>query len=285
MSYSEIIAVLSGDTSLLEKSKIEKKIAALESLQTSHNSEQANIRQELQIITEEVKEKESVLKEILLDESCYDQSLKLDDDGKVINMLQLDNCQASKNKEISEFLKDLYNNYFNLGKSEIGTLYGFRLYIERRQEIDYSIVPHETRYFNYFFAQRDGGFLKYTHNGGVPVKDNHKATASMFLEAIGKCKKLRGSYEHQLSQRKVRQEQLSKMAGKPFSRLGELNDLRIKLRQLICEIQDVEKKKSDVITLGYEANYPKIDIPDVDFDNDKLGKNLGYSKRQSIIKV
>ncbi|ULT38464.1 hypothetical protein KRR40_25475 [Niabella defluvii] len=36
MNFSEYIAILSGDTSLLEKSKLEKKIAVMESLKVSH---------------------------------------------------------------------------------------------------------------------------------------------------------------------------------------------------------------------------------------------------------
>src|SRR5690606_38542912 len=39
MSFSEYIAVLSGDTTLLEKAKMEKKIAVLEGLKRSHLKE------------------------------------------------------------------------------------------------------------------------------------------------------------------------------------------------------------------------------------------------------
>ena len=39
MNFSEYIAILSGDTSLLEKSKLEKKIAVLESLKIAHYRE------------------------------------------------------------------------------------------------------------------------------------------------------------------------------------------------------------------------------------------------------
>ena len=39
MNFSEYIAILSGDTSLLEKSKLEKKIAVLESLKVAHHKE------------------------------------------------------------------------------------------------------------------------------------------------------------------------------------------------------------------------------------------------------
>lgn len=37
MNFSEYVAILSGDTSLLEKSKVEKKIAVLESLRSAHH--------------------------------------------------------------------------------------------------------------------------------------------------------------------------------------------------------------------------------------------------------
>ena len=41
MNFSEYIAVLSGDTSLLEKTKLEKKVAVLESLRALHQKEVA----------------------------------------------------------------------------------------------------------------------------------------------------------------------------------------------------------------------------------------------------
>ena len=39
MNFSEYIAILSGDTTFLEKSKMEKKIAVLESLRNAHHKE------------------------------------------------------------------------------------------------------------------------------------------------------------------------------------------------------------------------------------------------------
>ena len=44
MSFSEYIAILSGDTSLLEKARIEKKVAVLEGYKSSHFKEVARSR-------------------------------------------------------------------------------------------------------------------------------------------------------------------------------------------------------------------------------------------------
>ena len=47
MNFSEYIAILSGDTTLLEKTKMEKKIAALESLRSVHYKEVARAQDEI----------------------------------------------------------------------------------------------------------------------------------------------------------------------------------------------------------------------------------------------
>ena len=53
MNFSEYIAILSGDTTLLEKSKMEKKIAVLESLRNAHHKETFRSRFKLENLQEE----------------------------------------------------------------------------------------------------------------------------------------------------------------------------------------------------------------------------------------
>lgn len=48
MNFSEYIAILSGDNSLLEKSRLEKKIAVMESLKVSHFREVARNKNQLE---------------------------------------------------------------------------------------------------------------------------------------------------------------------------------------------------------------------------------------------
>ena len=53
MNFSEYIAILSGDTTLLEKSKMEKKIALLESLRNAHHKEVFRSRLKLENMQED----------------------------------------------------------------------------------------------------------------------------------------------------------------------------------------------------------------------------------------
>jgi hypothetical protein len=50
MNFSEYIAILSGDTSLLEKTKVEKKVAALEGFRGTHYKEVARSRYSLEAL-------------------------------------------------------------------------------------------------------------------------------------------------------------------------------------------------------------------------------------------
>lgn len=78
MSFAEYIAVLSGDTTLLEKAKLDKKIAVLESLRTAHYRESSQNRYQLQHKTERLEEVDELVSTIQRDYDQYSQQLTAD---------------------------------------------------------------------------------------------------------------------------------------------------------------------------------------------------------------
>ena len=89
MNFSEYIAVLSGDTTLLEKAKIDKKITMLENLRVSHYREQANSKQSLknkEVRIVDVREYYNIVKR---DYDLYDSQVTKDESGVKNNSIDI----------------------------------------------------------------------------------------------------------------------------------------------------------------------------------------------------
>lgn len=79
MNFAEYIAVLSGDTTLLEKAKLDKKIAVLESLRTAHYRESSQNRYQLQHKQERKEEVDELVYTLSRDWEQYSSQLTSDE--------------------------------------------------------------------------------------------------------------------------------------------------------------------------------------------------------------
>ena len=138
MNFSEYIAILSGDTSLLEKSKMEKKIAVLESLKIAHFKEVHRTKSRLENLQRDKTNTAQTLHKLTVDESLYKSRLQFDKDGVKANPLQIDGCNASDAEAIGKYLIKLNASWApDAGRNDslrIGNLYGFDLFIRRQKE-------------------------------------------------------------------------------------------------------------------------------------------------------
>src|SRR5699024_12720609 len=89
MRFSEYIAVLSGHTTLLEKAKLEKKIAVVEGLKRSHLKERTHARYRLENLESELQKSIRSLEKITTDYRLYEQNLKHTKEGAKANPIQL----------------------------------------------------------------------------------------------------------------------------------------------------------------------------------------------------
>ncbi|MEO7049234.1 MAG: helicase-related protein, partial [Ferruginibacter sp.] len=87
MNFSEYIAILSGDTTLLEKSKMEKKIAVLESLRVAHHKEVFRSRLSLDKMQADKERTLQTLNKLKTDVELYHGGLQFDKDGSKINSI------------------------------------------------------------------------------------------------------------------------------------------------------------------------------------------------------
>jgi hypothetical protein len=251
MNFSEYIAILSGDTSLLEKSKLEKKIAVMESLKVSHFREVSRNKTQLENLHNEQKSVVVTLTKLKSDEQLYRANVQFDKTGTKLNPVILNAVDQMETEQLGKYFIKLYREWKPTNEAEqkeqIGTLYGFNLYIRRQQEAYEKNGLFEYRYSNSFYAQKGDEGLKYTYNNGVPNVDNPNLAARHFLNAVGRVEILKEKYERTLLELNTAIPALHQLTTKPFMKDTELHQMKNELanleRQIAIKIQENQLKQ------------------------------------------
>lgn len=238
MNFSEYIAILSGDTSLLEKTKLEKKVAVLEGLRTSHFRELNRHKTSLENLKSKQGKDLVTYEKLSSDMVFYQKELQFEKDGSKANPISLIGIKTNDPEIIGAHIIDLYKNWKpNIDESDvkrIGSLYGFDLYI-RRQE-DFFADTIGMSYTVNFFAQCGKDGIKYTYNQGHPNVDNNKIAARHFLNAIDRVNNLTSNYEKDLKSYAEDIPKLEQLCSRPFLQDQELQELKVELSNIEREI-------------------------------------------------
>lgn len=239
MNFSEYIAILSGDTSLLEKTKLDKKIAVLEGLRKAHLKESMSAKNNLQWNRENREKSTRTLAQLQQDRDAYKAVLKHEPDGTKSNPIQLDGLQSGKADAIGAYLVNLYNNWkpsVEEGSERIGSLYGFDLNIRQNMEVMFNDGQRYTRMYNTFYAQRAGSDIKYTYNSGHVNVDNPKLAARHFINAIDRAGNLLEQQSKKITELDQEISMLGRIADKPFAKEQELTEAKQASERLGREI-------------------------------------------------
>ena len=100
MNFSEYMAILSGNTDLLDKAKLEKRIAALESERKSFNKGRGDSEFKLQTITHDIANNEAAIERMKADWERYDKVVQRDKEGNPVNNLTIDTCNLFDEKNM-----------------------------------------------------------------------------------------------------------------------------------------------------------------------------------------
>lgn len=182
MNYSEYVAILSGNTDLLEKAKLEKQIAGLESERQAFSRSKGSSQFKLSNIKNELEFQKSRLEWLKSDWEKLQGRIIKNDDGTVLNPIRL--MGLSENADVKEVgaRLTLLSEKSGTGSNyqEIGSLYGFSLLVKTE------VIEKEggTVKYNRFFVEGSGG-IKYSYNNGYIATDAKTASLN-FLNALEK---------------------------------------------------------------------------------------------------
>lgn len=182
MNFSEYVAILSGNTDLLDKAKLEKQIAGLESEKQAFNRSKFSAKYKLEDYTAELEKAQSRYDRMSLDWNNLQSRLQKRSDGTIVNLIKLDGLSPNADvKQIGAKLNQLADKARTGGDyEEIGNLYGFQLLVKtemmEKDGLDIRV--------NRFLIQGEGT-IKYTYNNGIIAKDEKLASLN-FLNALEK---------------------------------------------------------------------------------------------------
>lgn len=226
MNFSEYMAILSGNTDLLEKAKLEKRIAALESERKSFNKGIGDSRFRLQTISHDIANNEAAIERMKADYARYEAVIQRDKDGNPVNNLTIDTCNLSDEKNMGIHLQGLAQRTDTHGQYQrIGEVYGFPISIMSER----TVVDGREGVQNRFVVE---GNYKYKFNNGfIAMSDTHAACMN-FVNALEKIPGIIAQYEERTAKLKADVPQLEAIISKSWGKEEELKQLKSDLAAL-----------------------------------------------------
>jgi N12 class adenine-specific DNA methylase len=179
MNFSEYVAILSGNTDLLDKAKLEKQITALESERQAFNRSKSSARFRLEDIQQSVDTNQETISRMQKDLDLLNNRVQSDNTGNILNPVQLDGLKGSDPKIVGAKLNEISESILtNEEYKRIGSLYGFNLLVKTESSMKDGFDFKENR----FFVEGESR-IKYTYNNGHIAKDPKLASIS-FLKAL-----------------------------------------------------------------------------------------------------
>ena len=231
MNFSEYMAILSGNTDLLDKAKLEKKIASLEGERKSFNKGKRDSETKLQSKTAELGNNKASLKGMTEDYGKFMGKAKKDKDGNILNLITLDGVESTNLEVIGKHLQRLAEKETTGGQyKRIGEIYGFPVKIVSETSFENGLPFVDNR----FFVE---GNYKYQYNYGHIAKSDPIAAANNFLNALQKIPSYIEQYDSRCKALEKEIPQLEEIAGKTWKKEEELKGLKAELAALDRKIQ------------------------------------------------
>ena len=198
MNFSEYVAVLSGNTDLLEKAKLDKKIVTLESERKGFLKERDTAAAKLEEIKCSIAFHSDKIREARADRAHFESQLQRDADGVPVNKLSVKGVPDGADiKAVAARLQEIAEKARTEGEyNKIGEIYGFPVMVKTESTakdlFDCSV--------NRFFVQGRSGIL-YTYNNGRLAADPKLASLN-FLNALERIPKVIETHERELAKTK-----------------------------------------------------------------------------------
>ncbi|MBK5719537.1 N-6 DNA methylase [Dysgonomonas sp. Marseille-P4677] len=242
MNFSEYVAILSGNTDLLEKAKLEKKINALESERRSFEKGKSSAIYKLDDSIRQLDSNNEFISRMTQDWSVFSSRVQKDKSGNYLNPVSLDNFNSADPKAIGKKLNEIADNartnteYFNIGE-----LYGFKIVVKSEPSQKEGVLFNDNR----FFIVGDSG-VKYNYNNGHLAVDPLTASRN-FINALDKIPSVLEQYREK---NKVIEKDipiLKEVVNSSWRKEPELKELKTELAALERRIQLTLTSKPDVI--------------------------------------
>ena len=231
MNFSEYMAILSGNTDLLDKAKLEKKVASLEGERKSFNRGKRDSELKLKSKSEELDGNRTILKGMTADYDKFMSQAKKDMDGNILNLITLNGLESNNLEVIGKQLQRMAKTERTDGEyKEIGAIYGFPIKVVSETNFESGLPFVDNR----FVVE---GHYKYQYNNGHLAKSDPIAAANNFVNALQKIQGYIEQYDSRCKALEKEIPQLEEIAGKTWKKEEELKGLKAELAALDRKIQ------------------------------------------------
>ena len=231
MNFSEYMALLSGNTDLLDKAKLEKRIASLEGERKSFNKGRRDSEFKLESKTAELRNNTAVIDAMTEDWNRFLSVAQTDREGNRLNIIKVDGVDSTDEKVIGKRLQEIAKNATTGGLyTQVGELYGFPIKVVSERILKEGLEFTDNR----FVVE---GNYKYTYNNGHLAMADPLAAARNFLNALERIPSIIDQYKtkNEVLEREI--PQLQEIAGKVWKKEEELKQLKSELAALDRKIQ------------------------------------------------
>ena len=254
MNFSEYVAVLSGNTDLLEKARLDKKITTLESERKNFLRERDAATGKLAEIESSVSFHSDKIKEAKADLACFEQRVERDTEGLPVNKLTIKGVEDSTDiKVIAARLHEIEEKARTKSEyNKIGEVYGFSIMVKTESTskdlFDCSV--------NRFFVKGQES-IYYTYNNGKLAADP-KLACENFVNALERIPKVIESHEKEMAKVAANKEVYTNIANSSWKKEDELRSLKSEAaeldRKIALTLAPPEEKKEDVQQVGIEED-------------------------------
>jgi len=240
MNFSEYMAILSGNTDLLDKAKMEKKITALESERKSFMKARRTVELEVDTKQHDLSRDKEILSKIQADQKVFEKNVRHDGLGNVINAVTIECKQYDDFEALGAKLQQIADKTNTKGQpKEIGNAFGFPVRV-CTEEVQKGGLPFLE---NRFSVQ--GSYTYRFNNGQMAMKDK-EAAATHFLRALEKIPEYVAQYKTRIESMERDLKQLIPTINKEWKKETELRDLKNELAALDRKITlDLAPSKSE----------------------------------------
>ena len=231
MNFSEYMAILSGNTDLLDKAKLEKRIASLEGERKSFNKGKRESEFKLESKTGELRNNIACIHAMTEDWEKFLAAAKTDKEGKRLNPVRIEGLDSTDEKVIGKRLQEIAKNAATGGLyTQIGELYGFSIKVISERSVSDGLEFIDNRFVV------EGNYKYKYNNGHLAMADTH-AAATNFLNALEKIPSIIDQYKEKNEVLEKEIPQLQEIAGKTWKKEEELKGLKSELAALDRRIQ------------------------------------------------
>jgi hypothetical protein len=257
------VAILSGNTDLLNKARLDKKIAAFESERKSFAKNKSSSICKLNDIERTVKIHTETVACMKDDRETLNGRIRYDADGNKLNPLKLDGVESTDIKVLAAKLGQINDNASTHGDYQaIGELYGFRLSVKTEESQKEGILFRQNRFF-----VEGGGHVKYDYNNGY-IANDPKLAVNYFIHALEKIPTLIANHEKKITDLSQDLPVLQEVANSTWRKEDELKALKLEAASLGRKIQlslkpideDKDKQQNETPEIEVHKESPKVPI-------------------------